>query len=223
MAASRTIDAKWTFEHERAVASPEAMYINGALRAGDSLLQKIDYPFEEVSVQSTFSESIKDVAKGACFCGQVQLELPLSSQPFLSAICHCRDCREWTMNDNLTMVLYPLEKKEGRDKYHVPIQVSLLIDPILSSMSIYIYFFKTWFQSKIMIVFHMLFFCCAKLKLRFHFIVHRSYPGLTYRLARQRPGCQRKLIDQLCSSLTFDPALLHHMLRHTSFLHSLRC
>lgn len=68
------------------------MYIIDALRAGDSLLQGIDYPVEKVSVQNIFNE--KNVAKGACLCGQVQVELPLSVQPLLSAICHCQDCRK---------------------------------------------------------------------------------------------------------------------------------
>ena len=101
------------------------MYIVDALRAGDSFLQGIDYSVEEVSVKNTSNE--KNVAKGACFCGQVQVELPLSVQPLFSVICHCKDCREWNMSDSVSMVLYPLKKEIGADKYSVPIQVSFLI------------------------------------------------------------------------------------------------
>lgn len=127
MVASRTVDAKWTFEHERTLANAEVMYISGALRAGDSLLQGTQYPIEDISAQSTSCESAGNVAKGACFCGQVQLAVSLSLQPLLSTICHCRDCQEWNMSGSVPMVLYQLEKKLGVDKFTIPIQVSLLI------------------------------------------------------------------------------------------------
>ena len=126
MVASRTVDAKWTFEHERTFANAEVMYISGALKAGDSLLQGIDYPVGEISAHSISSESTSNVAKGACFCGQAQFELPHSLQPLLSAICHCRDCQEWNMSGSVPMVLYKLEKQAGASHFHIPIQVSLL-------------------------------------------------------------------------------------------------
>lgn len=126
MATSRTVDAKWTFEHERALANAEVMYITGALRAGDSLLQRIDYPVEEISAQSAPSGDTSNVAKGACFCGQAQFELPLSLQPLFSAICHCRDCQEWNMSGSVPLVLYKLEKKAEAEMFHIPVQVSFL-------------------------------------------------------------------------------------------------
>lgn len=126
MVASRTVDAKWTFEHERTLANAEVMYISGALRAGDSLLQGTEYPVEEIPAQSNPSESTSNVAKGACFCGQAQLELPLSLQPLLSTICHCRDCQEWNMSGSVPMVLYQLETKSEADKFYIPMRVSLL-------------------------------------------------------------------------------------------------
>lgn len=132
MVASRTVDAKWTFQHERNLANAEVMYITGALRAGDSLLQGFDYPVEEISAQSATSESISNVAKAACFCGLAQFELPLSLQPLLSTICHCRDCQEWNMSGSVPMVLYQLEKKAGADKFYIPIRVSLLVRLVFS-------------------------------------------------------------------------------------------
>lgn len=126
MVASRTVDAKWTFEHERTLAKAEVMYISGALRAGDSVLQETQYPVEDISAQSTGSESAGNVAKGACFCGQAQFAILLSLQPLLSTICHCRDCQEWNMSGSVPMVLYQLEKKSGADRFTIPIRVSLL-------------------------------------------------------------------------------------------------
>ena len=141
MVASRTVDAKWTFEHERTFANAEVMYINGALKAGDSLLQGIDYPVGEISAQSTSSESTGNVTKGACFCGQAQFEFPLSLQPLLSTICHCRDCQEWNMSGSVPMVLYKLEKQAGASHFHIPIQVSRLVH--LASSLVHSHLFPT--------------------------------------------------------------------------------
>ena len=127
MVASRTVDAKWTFEHERSAGNAEVIYVTGALLAGDSLLEGINYPVEEISTSSPSRGGTGDVAKGACFCGFAQFELPLSLQPLLSAICHCRDCQEWNMSGSVPMVLYPLEKKAEADRCDIPVRVSILI------------------------------------------------------------------------------------------------
>lgn len=124
MATSRTVDAKWTFEHERSWAKSEVMYITGALRADDPLLQGRDHPVEE-PVQTAPSDDASQVVKGTCFCGQTQFELPLSLQPIFSAVCHCRDCQEWNMSGSVPSVCFPFDKEEGSDKYRIPLRVSL--------------------------------------------------------------------------------------------------
>jgi hypothetical protein len=124
MAASQTVDAKWTFEHERSMAKSEIMYITGALRADDPLLQSRDYPVEDPA-QTAPRNDAGQVAKGTCFCGQAQFELPLSLQPMFSAVCHCRDCQEWNMSGSVPIMCFPLDKKDGSDKYNIPLRVSL--------------------------------------------------------------------------------------------------
>lgn len=44
---------------------------------------------------------------GACFCGEVQLEV--SGEPLISGYCHCADCRVWSGTPITAWVKWPYE------------------------------------------------------------------------------------------------------------------
>jgi hypothetical protein len=129
-----SVDANWTVQHERRIAQPELMLVNGVI-SGD-VLADLEATYPIAIPAQTYSAAEGTAAAGHCYCGKVKLELPFDLKPAISVICHCHDCREWHSVGSLPYMMFPLEADEaGRGiAYHIPIKVSFLqVKSILKS------------------------------------------------------------------------------------------
>ena len=121
---NETVSADWTTTHDRRIASPEPMLISGVISSTIST-----FPVS-APVQTSPSDP-STVATGHCYCGKLQLELPLATEPALSVVCHCADCREWHSVGSLPYMMFPLDvggDEKGGELLSIPIRVSTLVN-----------------------------------------------------------------------------------------------
>lgn len=101
------VEANWTAQHDRRMAQREPMFIRGAITGPTAL--EVDSHYPVPVPMSSASESDRSlVAPGSCFCGRVQMELPIDSKLAVSVVCHCTDCREWHSVGSVPYMMFPL-------------------------------------------------------------------------------------------------------------------
>ncbi|EON62139.1 hypothetical protein W97_01358 [Coniosporium apollinis CBS 100218] len=102
-----TVEANWTAHHPRRMAQAEPMFVRGILSGPTAQANDSRYPVP-IPTSSTPAADRSTIACGTCFCGAVQLELPLDSEPAISVVCHCTDCREWHSVGSVPYMMFPL-------------------------------------------------------------------------------------------------------------------
>lgn len=123
-----TVTAEWTATHARDIAKPTPMLVTGII--SDSVLTNNSPEYPIPIPKDEAEESDKSwYALGSCFCGQVQLELPLGLKPAISVVCHCADCRQWHSVGSVPYMMFPLHEIRARYQSRfvcLPLKVHLL-------------------------------------------------------------------------------------------------
>ncbi|KAJ9667115.1 hypothetical protein H2201_002634 [Coniosporium apollinis] len=102
-----TVEANWTAHHPRRMAQTSPMLVRGVLSGPTALENDSHYPVPVPTLSAPAADR-STIAAGTCFCGAVQLELPLDSKPTVSVVCHCTDCREWHSVGSVPYMMFPL-------------------------------------------------------------------------------------------------------------------
>ena len=120
-----TIDADWTAHHDRRIAKEAPMLINGVISGAALTDLGTKYPIQ-APVKSDTADA-GPIATGHCYCGKIQLGLPLDIKPAISVICHCHDCREWHSVGSLPYMMFPLDVDDKLVRIPIKVRSSLII------------------------------------------------------------------------------------------------
>lgn len=123
-----TVEANWTAHHPRRMAQKETMFVRGVLSGPTAQANDSRYPVP-IPTSSTPAADRSTIACGTCFCGAVQIELPLDSEPAISVVCHCTDCREWHSVGSVPYMMFPLLNL-GEHGGEMPIKVCMRLPSV---------------------------------------------------------------------------------------------